>query len=639
MLDAEALRVYLSALHYSLSDSLLIASSQDIRCLKDIAVEPYVHQVENLKQFVNHHQPRMMLFDEVGLGKTISAGLILAELSQRKRISNFLIACPGILVEQWREELEGKFRFRNVLAGKWADIAERLQESDDDTLKVITTYDAVRGHQEFFGSRTWDFVVADEGDYLARVYTGAGFNPSQRARVFRDMLHTERVGFFLLLTATPLRKNLWQVYSLADLSALPGENPLGPHDSFASTFIQGNPQQAIRIKPAQHPLFRQRMAEISSRTSRRDLKLRQQLVFPERRVETIRVPLDPAEQDLILSYQLFLLQRSNLYRNITKDALEELLRNWVRLVVKHGPRSLLELTRVSEAVCETLGDFPFSVIDEDGHSHETSLSYRLVSEAFIAFAKRHLPPDAETPNASLSALIQRLFPNLVEQFFKAEIEKKRRSNRLEEISLAQSVLSSPAAAARAFARKLERVHTSFEQEALKSLVEKAEAIGVPQKAKRLLEVVRGLAMARPDDYRLLVFTTRRATQDFLAGYLQANGFDGQVCVIRGGVPPKETKRTQDDFNGPELRPGPGYGLPRKHILVSTDAGAAGVNLQSCNTMVNYDLPWVPTILEQRIGRICVFRRCQPPVPVDVGHRFRLKKTTVPVETDRRFGRG
>jgi len=64
----------LSALQYSLQNSILIASEKDIKCLGDIAVEPYVHQVENLKQFVNNYPQRMMLLDEVGLGKTISTG-------------------------------------------------------------------------------------------------------------------------------------------------------------------------------------------------------------------------------------------------------------------------------------------------------------------------------------------------------------------------------------------------------------------------------------------------------------------------------------------------------------------------------------------------------------------------------------
>jgi superfamily II DNA/RNA helicase len=98
-----------------------------------------------------------------------------------------------------------------------------------------------------------------------------------------------------------------------------------------------------------------------------------------------------------------------------------------------------------------------------------------------------------------------------------------------------------------------------------------------------------LRAERPHDYRLLVFTIRQDTQQFLGEYLEENGFRDQVCYIRGGCT-AENRHSMADFNGSRVRDG--FGPPRKHILISTDAGSAGVNLQSCNTMVNYDLPWV-----------------------------------------------
>ena len=173
-----------SALQYSLQNSILISSEQDIKCLGDIAVEPYVHQVENLKQFVNNYPQRMMLLDDVGLGKTISAGLILAELMRRRRITNFLVVCPAILLDQWCQELEEKFRFRDLHVGNWQQLQQALETADPETLKIITTYNAVVDHRDFFLTRKWDFVVADEGDYLKTLYTARGFEPSARARTF-----------------------------------------------------------------------------------------------------------------------------------------------------------------------------------------------------------------------------------------------------------------------------------------------------------------------------------------------------------------------------------------------------------------------------------------------------------------------
>src|SRR5205807_3297783 len=92
------------------------------------------------------------------------------------------------------------------------------------------------------------------------------------------------------------------------------------------------------------------------------------------------------------------------------------------------------------------------------------------------------------------------------------------------------------------------------------------------------------------------------------------------CYIRGGCT-TENKRSMADFNG--SRVGDGFGLPRKHILISTDAGSPGVNLQSCNTMVNYDLPWVPMTIEQRIGRI---QRLGQPAQYVIVNNFYLAGT-------------
>jgi SNF2 family DNA or RNA helicase len=232
----------LSAFQYSLQRSILISSEQDIKCLNDLAVEPFVHQVENLKQFVNNYPQRMMLLDDVGLGKTISAGLILAELIRRRRITNFLVVCPTILLDQWRQELEEKFRFRDLCVGNWQRVRSSLETADPDTLKVITTYNAVVGHRDFFLKRKWDFVVVDEGDYLKTLHTAQGFTPSTRARTFYELVKEGRAEFFLLLTATPLRKNLWDVFNLAEISSQPGVNPIGTPQSFKNTFIADNPR-------------------------------------------------------------------------------------------------------------------------------------------------------------------------------------------------------------------------------------------------------------------------------------------------------------------------------------------------------------------------------------------------------------
>lgn len=586
----------LSGLQYSLKHSILISSDQDIKCKGEIAVEPYVHQVENLKQFLNNYPQRLMLLDEVGLGKTISAGLILTELLRRRRITNFLVVCPAILLDQWRQELEEKFRLRDLRVGSW----QRLGlpgTADPETLKIITTYNAVVDHQDFFLKRKWDFVVADEGDYLKNLYTAGGFKPSARARTFYEMLKEGRAEFFLLLTATPLRRNLWDVFNLAEITSQPGVNPIGTPQSFARVFIADDPAKARRIPEAQHGEFRRRLTEVALRTSRKELKT---LVFPERKVQSFAVPLSEAKRTLLDLTTHYLHQRYNFLRRIEPDEIKKLISNWKRALESHRPGSWEQLKVISDEVANRLGEYAFTIVSPSGERYTTSLSYELVSQALLAFIERVKPwvttlTDWEKIHQVLSVDMN----ELVERFFEEEI-KRRRPNKLEEISLLQSVLSSPAAAVGSFQRKRAKSALKYERDLLDSLIHSAEAIHEPEKAKHLLHLAQKLREERPHDYRLLVFTIRRETQAFLGEYLEGNGFKNQICYIRGGCS-AENIHSQQDFTG--VRMESGFGPPRKHILISTDAGSAGVNLQACNTMVNYDLPWVPMTIEQRIGRI------------------------------------
>src|SRR5438128_8900829 len=139
-LDDDALHV--AALEWSLADPIVIASKDDIKSEANWRgrFEPYHHQVQNLITFCRR-LPVTLLADDVGLGKTISAGLILAELMERKRVSRALVICPAILGRQWEEELLSKFG----IASKFAtgnDLTEYIERSAVPV--VITTYDSAR---------------------------------------------------------------------------------------------------------------------------------------------------------------------------------------------------------------------------------------------------------------------------------------------------------------------------------------------------------------------------------------------------------------------------------------------------------------------------------------------------------------
>lgn len=382
-----------------------------------------------------------MLLDDVGLGKTISAGLILAELIRRRRITNFLVVCPTILLDQWHQELEEKFRFRDLCVGNWQRVRPSLETADPDTLKVITTYNAVVDHRDFFLKRKWDFVVVDEGDYLKTLHTAQGFAPSTRARTFYELVKEGRADFFLLLTATPLRKNLWDVFNLAEISAQPGVNPIGTPQSFRNTFIADDPTKARRIRQDQQGEFRRRLKEISVRNRREEQNLR----FPERKVEDAALPLSEAKRSLLDLTLDYFHQRYNFLRQIEPAQIRQLIANWKSAVESRRPRSWEHLKVISDEVANRLGEYEFVAVSPFGGQYSTSLSYQLVSQALLAFIER--------VRSEVTTITQ---PERVHQFLSVDLEelsrrfweeeiKRHQPTKLEEISLLQSVLSSPAA--------------------------------------------------------------------------------------------------------------------------------------------------------------------------------------------------
>src|ERR1700741_2223888 len=115
--DAATYQLYRAVQEWDLVDPILIKDRQDLKSEHTWRdhIEPYDHQVQNLITFCRR-LPVTLLADDVGLGKTISAGLVASELMSRKRLSKILVVCPKLLIPQWKEELESKFSIPGIAA-------------------------------------------------------------------------------------------------------------------------------------------------------------------------------------------------------------------------------------------------------------------------------------------------------------------------------------------------------------------------------------------------------------------------------------------------------------------------------------------------------------------------------------------
>jgi SNF2-related domain/Helicase conserved C-terminal domain len=284
-------RIYRAALEWDLADPIVIEGRDDFKSAKrwQERLTPYYHQVSNLITFCRR-LPVTLLADDVGLGKTISAGLIVSELMSRSRVSKILIVCPKLLGPQWKEELESKFDIPAEIA-----IGKELVTSNPNGVgAVITTYNTARLYLDALPEDRFQMLILDEAHKLRNLY-GVEKTP-QVAKRFREALEDRRFRFVLMLTATPIQNRLWDLYSLVDLlSAARGHpNPFGTEGSFARRFIGDQRQHARQLRAEAREEFRSIVYGYMSRVRRGDAKL----YFPERVVQMHRV--DPTRPELEL---------------------------------------------------------------------------------------------------------------------------------------------------------------------------------------------------------------------------------------------------------------------------------------------------------------------------------------------------
>jgi len=458
-------QLHLAALDYSLATPITINGPKDIQSRPHWSqhFQPFEHQVQNLITFCRR-APVAMIADDVGLGKTISAGLVMSELMVRKKVSRVLVLAPRILLGQWKEELASKFKIDGEYGtGPQLDLLLRTS-----CPVVITTWESARDRFDRIRQSFFDFLILDEAHKI-RNLVGPSKTTPKIASVIHDSLERRDFKYVLMLSATPIQNSLWDLYSVIKcLTVAKGhENPLGSPEYFKKYYLQDGQSKGTRIQRRRIQAFRHTLAQYIVRTTRSEARL----PFPERDVATVSCDPTSGERDL-------------------------------ERVLKHSIQGL---------------------------------------------------------------------------------------NRLAQISLAQALMSSPAA----FVTQLRNMRSN--EKMSPDIVDAAERVlprvGSTGKVEELLELIRHLSESDPRSWRLVVFTIRRETQDFIGSTLAKQGID--VGFIRGAAGPKNERTIASFKEDP----------PGVHVIVSTDAGAEGVNLQVANVLVNYDLPWNPMVVEQRIGRI------------------------------------
>ncbi len=513
--------------------------------LFDACVDLNPHQIEAaLFALRSPLSKGAILADEVGLGKTIEAGLVTCQCwAERKR--HVLVICPASLRKQWSLELEEKFNLPTVILDART---YRLAQNDGapqpfNTEKVvITSVNFASKMRADVRAVPWDLVVLDEAHKLRNAY-----RPSNKMGQNIKWALEDRKK--LLLTATPLQNSLLEVYGL---SSVLDDLIFGDVASFRTQYCNAGGDLAG---------LRERLKLFCKRTLRQHVV--EYIQYTERRPITIKFCPTDDEQKLYEAVSDFLKREETL-------ALPQRQRHLTTLIL----RKLLASS--SRAVANTL---------------ETM--------------KARLEKMAENPATS---------DELVEELVESEELEDEYLDELLAETTGEEEPDSGNGKPKVDLRKLRE-----EIDELRRYSTWARSIGIDTKSRRLLDALKiGFEkMAEMGANRkAVIFTESRRTQDYLKTFLEANGYNGQIVLFNGTNSDPESRRILDQWIEANATSGRVTGSRqidsrtaliehfRDHatLMIATEAAAEGINLQFASLVINYDLPWNPQRIEQRIGR-------------------------------------
>lgn len=338
--------IHSASLEWTISDPIIIQGPEDIKSKVNWreTLQPFNHQVQNLITFCKR-LPVTLLADDVGLGKTVSAGLILSELMHRRRVTKALILCPKILGTQWKEELKSKFGIESSFAAGAKQFQEALALNPP---VIITTYNTGSTILKELKKNSFDMLIMDEAHKLRNLF-GTPKKPKMALSVM-EALEKRLFRFVLMLTATPIQNRVWDLYSLIHLLTIAKghKNPLGTENEFKTNFIVSD-SKGRKFKPEMDSKFRALVRDYIVRTRREEAKLQ----FPDREVRTRRIILSPEETQVIRLLSEFLEN----FQKIEQSSLAEALMSSPAALIaqlKKMAKTNYDATKLLQKVVETL---------------------------------------------------------------------------------------------------------------------------------------------------------------------------------------------------------------------------------------------------------------------------------------------
>jgi SNF2 family DNA or RNA helicase len=474
---------------------------------------PLPHQLHVLNRALSNNNVRYILADEVGLGKTIEAGLIIKELKTRGLIKRILIVCPTGLVTQWSLEMQDKFNEKfHVILPEDYDTIRRITGNGDvygQFDQVISPMDSIKPLERRVGwteekiaqyneeriysiiNSGWDLVVIDEAHRVAG-------SSGEVARHKLGNLLAAASPYLLLLTATP-------------------------HNGKTEPFLRLIRLVDEKAFPNINAIVKEQVAPYVIRTEKREaIDNNGNKLFKNRTTRAIELHWD---------------ERHSMQRRLYEMVSDYVAQNYNKAMRNRGKNMwfVFLLIMMQRLVTSSTSAVRESMERRVKVLEEQAFKYQSMSEE--EFAEMELEENMEDAIAAISLDIK------------------------EEIAQLNDIIA---------------------------VAKQAEFQYLDVKVEPLLEIIDDL-FAEDRQRKVIIFTEFVATQSYLVKLLKDRGYS--TSILNGSMSIEERNAVLQEFK------------TETDILISTDAGGEGLNLQFSNCIINYDLPWNPMKIEQRIGRV------------------------------------
>ena len=567
------------------------------------AVVPWPHQVRAFERLYGAWPPRLLIADEVGLGKTIQAGMLIRQAWLAGRAKRVLILAPKAVLRQWQTELREKFnlhwpvyeRDRLVWRSPAATGGDREEAVGRDDWHrcdaVIASSQLVRRGDRaasLLGGDPWDLIVLDEAHHARR--RGAGTQDEDRPNALLALMRElkDRTDGLLLLTATPMQVDPVEVWDLLSLLGMPTEWGSGAFLRFFEDIRHPSPSMDVMARNAR--LFRASEAafvpaEPDNAAQVRGLsQMQTRRVFDALHEQYATTPLRMLENDERTA-AVAVMRSWTPIRHLVSRHTRELLRRYARegmldttIAERDVADEFIDMTPAESALYEEVDDYISTTYEKAEANVRNAVGF------VMTVYRRRLA-------SSFHALSQTLRKRL-------EAMEGRETEANEE-DVSDDETADNVQDAEEVSDLERRALAAEERGRIASLLATVEKLPPDSKLTRLVATLERL---RSDDFaQAMVFTQYTDTMDFLREQLLARDGWRLMCYSgRGGEVPGQEGAwhtvTRDEAKSRFLD-------GKADVLLCTDAAAEGLNFQVCGALVNYDMPWNPMRVEQRIGRI------------------------------------